>query len=363
MEMTEQSKQAIPPKELPKLDKKKVASVKQPKKSLLGFLFGLLLTVAMGGLGYLFMKQGVTIEILSAQQNKFSQQARINADAMNAAQNSLQILQQEVSKSNDFIVEQKLELERLNRELISARLKINAGGTGGSQAWQLEEAESLLRIAQQRLVISRDVRSALALFVSADEILKQISDPAIFTIRNILASDVAALRSVVEIDVQGVYLQLGVLAKNIGAMQVVSGSAEQLASSEEIHLNKIDNENDSGFFDAVLAKLGEYVVVRRSDEAIQPLLTIEQEFYIKQNIQLQLEQARLALLRGQEDIYRNSIESALSNIDVYLEEDARKKQSLVEALTLLHGNEIVVQLPLVTNTLAALQQILPEVEQ
>jgi uroporphyrin-III C-methyltransferase len=321
--------------------------------------FGLLLLVGIGLLGFMFMEQSKSIAALFAQQNQFSQQNAASSVEIGSLQNDVQSLNQALNQANSLETDQTLELERLNREIISTRLRINDSGTN-NQVWSLTEAESLLRLAQQRLIISHDVRAALALLIASDDILKQINDPAIFSIRNVLASDMAALRSVTEVDVQGIYLQLGALSERIDFLQVVSGVERSLSSIEEngsVDSRALQNDQ-SGFFESMLESFSQYIIVRRRDQPIQPLLSSEQEFFLKQNIKLQLEQARLSLLQEREEIFRSSITQALNNIEQYLESSGTQKQSVIEALNVLLEMPITVQVPVVSS-LTALQQTLP----
>ena len=50
--------------------------------------------------------------------------------------------------------------------------------------------------------------------------------------------------------------------------------------------------------------VGGVVSVRRADEAMQPLIAPEAQYFLRANLALQLQAARLALLRGEESIFR-----------------------------------------------------------
>lgn len=312
-----------------------------------------ILIVGVGYLGLMYKEQDKAIDVLFVEQGASTQRDASYLDKLVVLENSVQELELSLSRANNIRIEQGTELERLDRELISTRLRVSESGT--NSVWTLTEAESLLRLAQQRLILSKDVRAALALYVASDDILKQINDPAIFSIRNILASDMAALRAATEIDVQGMYLQLGVMSQSIDSLQLVSGRDKSLNFIEG---GTTINE-ESGFFDTLVETLGEYIVVRRTNDPVEAMLSPEQGFYLKQTIKLQLEQAKLSLLQEREEIYRSSIESARTNIALYLESTDAKKQSILSSLDMLFSSPIVIQVPLVTNSLIALQQILP----
>lgn len=351
------------PKVAPKIGKTKSKVDKPAKKRwllpLLRLSVPVLLLAGLVMLAYMFIEQDKALEVLFTQQNQRTEQWQSNTTELESLQGTLQNLSDELGQANALVAEQKLELESQEREIISNRLRINDSGGASNRIWTLTEAESLLRLAQQRLIVSRDIRAALALFVASDDILKQINDPAVFSIRNILASDMTALRGASEVDVQGIYLQLGALAQNVTTMRVAVGIIQPLNTSEDVTEENESAEEDAGFFASMLSSFDRYLVVRRRDEPIQPLLSPEQEFYLKQNITLLLEQARLSLLQEREEIFRSSIQQAITSIELYLEADGREKESLISALEILLETPILTQVPVVSNTLTAMQQMLP----
>ena len=70
--------------------------------------------------------------------------------------------------------------------------------TTNREDWLMAEAEYLLRLANQRVLIERSATSAVGLLESADAIMEQVAaglgDPELFAIRRAIAQDLAALR-------------------------------------------------------------------------------------------------------------------------------------------------------------------------
>lgn len=340
---------------------------------LYSFLFNLFLLVGLGFLAIMFFDQKVTLDRISGVQNQTEPEREATVDGLADLQSlseaftsqladaNSQIVAQntELAEASSLVSEHSLELGRLNRELIRTRLRINDTGTAVNQEWLLAEVESLLRLAQQGLVITGDVNSAIALFLASEDILQQINDPAIFSIRQVLAAELLSLRAVTEVDVEKIYLQLGEVNQRIEALGVISGIAEQSVATEEIDITPVEGEpGRTGVLGSVLDKFSEYIVIRRRDDVIQPLLTSDEKVYVKQNVQLQLQQARLALLREQEVIYQSSIAEAAENIELFLIGEGSQKQNILSALAELQETEIIVRVPAVSNTLSALREIL-----
>ncbi|MEL7047338.1 MAG: uroporphyrinogen-III C-methyltransferase, partial [Pseudomonadota bacterium] len=63
-------------------------------------------------------------------------------------------------------------------------------------------------------------------------------------------------------------------------------------------------------FDAAVAKLSEYIVVSRRDVPVETLMDPQYEGLVRQNMRMLLEQAQVAMLSGNELLYRQSLERA-----------------------------------------------------
>ncbi len=88
-----------------------------------------------------------------------------------------------------------------------------------SEDWLLAEAEYLLRLGNQRVMMEQDVAGALALFQSADNIIRDAEGIVAFELRQALAEDIASLQSVQHIDVDGYFVQLGAMIKQVDKLQ------------------------------------------------------------------------------------------------------------------------------------------------
>ena len=346
-------------------------SEKAPKKSsgLLTGLFFLLLVAGLGGTGYMVYEQNKAIGILFDQMNEFSQEKRTLADTVSLLGEEVLALQESLSQADSLIAEQNDRLTELNSEIINTRLRINDNGAIASDAWKLAEAQSLLRLAQQRLVTSRDVTTAIALLIEADAVLRTINDQAIFSIREVIAVDLASLRAVEIVDIQGVYSQLGALAGQIDQLQVETGndrgsllgSVKDQEQEAEIvdEAGEIDGLESAGWLDRVRNSLKEYIVVRRRDEPLQPLLTPEQEYTVRENIKLQLQQARIAVLKGEQAVYEQSLGEAAENIERFLVGEPALKESILSSVRTLAAQKTLTRVPDITNSISAISQILP----
>lgn len=346
-----------------------------PKKSrvaiLADMLFNLVLIGSIGFIGFMVWEQDKAIGVLFEQQYADTGQRDTTGQRLEAMQGSVDELASALALAREEITAlaqgQAGELERLGNELAGMRLRINTSGTGASREWQLAEAASLLRLAQQHLVVARNARTAQALYIAADDVLKGITDPAVFAVREILAGELAALRAVPQVDVQEIYLQLGAVAGQVSRLQATNDLANQVATGDRVSLSGTSPSGttapaQTGFFARLFARLratiDNYFVVRRRDAPIQPLLTPGQEAVLVQSVRLQIEQARTALLRGEQGIYSASLEEARTGIERYLAGPG--KAGILSALASLGQRRVVTEPPPLTRTLAALEQVLAQ---
>jgi len=210
--------------------------------------------------------------------------------------------------------------------------------------------------------VSRDLKTAQALYLSADNLLKQVDDPLMFSVREILAGELAAIRAVSEVDTAAIYLQLGAIGDQINQLSVTNDLKEQIAEGDRVNILDESAAQSDGLWDrmktSLKTSLDTFLVVRRRDAPLQAMMTPGQEAALMQSIRLQLEQARTALLKGEQEIYSNSLGRAHQAVEQFLSGDLAVRSSVLDALGSLQGRRIVSEIPPLNRTRVALEEIL-----
>ncbi|MFI0473311.1 uroporphyrinogen-III C-methyltransferase [Halomonas sp. HMF6819] len=208
--------------------------------------------------------------------------------------------------------------------------------------WLHAEAAYLLRLANQRLQLEGDVEGASALLRTADARLVDADNPALTPIRREIANELAALDAVPRVDRTGIYLALNAQQEQIAGLRL-SQEIEERAISEGME------QPPSGSFERQLAKFGaelrDLVVVRHHDEALEALITPEQESYLRQSLRLILEQAQLALLREEQPLFEASLDKALDLLNRYYDTERDETQSVIARLEEIKQNQVEPELP------------------
>ncbi|WNK20400.1 uroporphyrinogen-III C-methyltransferase [Halomonas piscis] len=221
--------------------------------------------------------------------------------------------------------------------------------------WLHAEAAYLLRLANQRLQLEGDVQGAAALLRSADQRLKEADNPALTSVRREIASDLAALDAVPEVDLTGLYLALDAQQERIKSLHL----------NQDVEAQKVESgmeEAPTGTFQRQLARFGEelkdLVVIRNHDEALETLITPQQESYLRQSLQMILEQAQLAQLKQDKTLYETSIDDALELLNAYFDTDRADTQSVISRLEELKQAQIKPDLPDISGSQQALAEFI-----
>ncbi len=208
--------------------------------------------------------------------------------------------------------------------------------------WLHAEAAYLLRLANQRLQLEGDVEGAAALLRTADARLVDADNPALTPVRREIANELAALDAVPQVDRTGIYLALNAQQERIAGLRL-SQEIEERAVTSSIE------QPPTGTFQRQLARFGEelkdLVVIRQHDEALETLITPEQESYLRQSLRLILEQSQLALLKEEQALFEASIDKALTLLNGYYDTEREETQSVIARLQELKQTQVQPELP------------------
>lgn len=251
--------------------------------------------------------------------------------------------------------------EQLRTEL---RAELNEGlGTSGED-WLLAEVEYLIRLANQRVLMERDVSGALSLLSSADEIVEQTTGIAAYELRESLAYDIANLKAVSDLDTDGIFLSLSAMASQVTELR---RKQPELSPPTQI---QIDNGEAQNFYQQFLSLVNNIfgrvlnsVDYRRDGVAITPLLPPKEEYYLRQNLILKFEMAQLALLRNDQPVYHTSLSEAKLWIVKHFVETDPRTVALVTALDQLVEVEVARSLPNISGSLRAVRGLLNTLHQ
>lgn len=258
------------------------------------------------------------------------------------------------------------EQEQLSQQLAGQQQRLASLSTTTREDWLLAEAEYLLKIANQRVLIERTTSNAVALLRNADERLLQasqgIGDAELFAIRKALSRDLSALETVEPIDKEGVYLRLYALAERVDDLPrlQVEAFAELTDPAQTVDEERAESGWSKRFWRGLrdlAGSLDRYVRIDDVEAPAKPLVDSYATRLAALNVRLLLEQAQLALMQEEPQVYRHSLEKAQTLLrDYYLasEQNTRLQAALAE----LAAVEVAPELPDISGSLTLLRDYL-----
>lgn len=267
-----------------------------------------------------------------------------------------QLLEDNLDK--EFVEQQaavQTSLNDLAEQVDSNNARLLSLSSVNRDEWKLQEAQYLLRLADQRILLEKDSQNALALALSADDVLRDIDQADLVGVRKLLVEEIAVLKLAGVIDREGIYLRLSALSNQVDAIPFIEplGSQEEVLEEEAIPVDETFKQKLMRNFYSLLHKLGSYVRVRDHGKTINAVLPPSEQKYLQQNLRLMLEQAQVALLRNEENIYQESLVKAQNWINQYYSLN-EKATAVLEELQALHKEEISPDLTNFSNSSAAL---------
>jgi uroporphyrin-III C-methyltransferase len=242
-------------------------------------------------------------------------------------------------------------------------LRTEAQMSPEAEDWDIAEVAYLLRIANERLQLERDVKTTLVALQAADQILRKAADPALTPVRSQLAEEINALKALPTPDIGGMALSLSNLTERVRDLEFKEAEVEETAAAAETRASdEALGEDDVAakarrFLNLIWDDLKHLVMVRRrgkGDEGL-PILPPEERYFLYRNLELELEAARLSLLRNDEEGFRQSLHLAQDWLQTYFQ--GAEAEFMRETLAELAQTSIRPSLPNISGSLKTLNRV------
>lgn len=222
-------------------------------------------------------------------------------------------------------------------------------------AWLLAEAEHYMRIANAQLGLAGDVGVAQTALGLADDALRELNEPRLMPVRKLLAEEINGLKAVPRPDTEGIVLTLGSLADNLDTLRLKSSAPEEFRAAPEKVAAPLTGFDRA--LAATRAALASLVNIRRVDDPVSPLLSEAEQTVLIRSLDLELQLARLAIMRGDSGMYRRSVEAAGERLREHFDLTSPDVQAAAESLTELAAARLPEELPDISGSLDALLRI------
>lgn len=275
----------------------------------------------------------------------------------------LEVLQRDdgVEKKIDALtrdIEQRLQqLDALpirTSNLETAMAALQGVSTGARDKWLLGEAEYYMQMANAQLQLASNPELAAHALSLADERIAELANPALTNVRIAIADELAALDGIATSDVEGITLQLASLARVVAGLPI--RPVERATDDSAV----ADPETDQGAIDrawsSVKQATSDLIKHRTADEEVMPLISPEAEYFLRTNLTLQLQTARLALLRGEQSVYAASLADAALWLETYFDARSEAVRAALRSVNELGGGMPDIKKPDISGSLLLLRQ-------
>ncbi|MEJ2529451.1 MAG: uroporphyrinogen-III C-methyltransferase [Gammaproteobacteria bacterium] len=346
---SEQQQAAPSPEERSEATTQSAAHSTPSQAPLLAALLAILL--ALGGLSLGYLKW---VDLNSSLQQELQDISTLKQKQLEI-KGQLDESSQSIAAQDELLKQERAQLEQKTVEMQQALDGVFQRIGRSSNQWIVAEAEYLMRIANHRLQLEGDVATALIALKTADERLRDTGDPVWTGVRERLATEMAELKAVNALDLEGQAAKLSGLISQVAELKlphsgpvVAASSQEVAAKTKEFTLESVLRDGWEGF--------KSLMVIRHNERPLTAMLGPEQRFFLYQNLRLQLEAARLALLRRDQRLYDSSLQRAKAWIGEFFDQGQAVAKAMQTEIDELSGLELQTKLPDISGSLRLLQQ-------
>jgi uroporphyrin-3 C-methyltransferase len=226
--------------------------------------------------------------------------------------------------------------------------------TGARDAWLLAEAEYYMQIANAQLQLAGNPELAMLALTHADERVVQLGDPRLTGIRQALSDELRALEIMEKPDIAGISLTLASLADVVDSLPL----RQEAVTAGDASIDDVDPTltGMDRAWASVRNALDGVVKVRDANEVERPFVAPEAQYFLRTNLSLQLQAARLALLRGEDEVFRQSLGDADAWLAEFYAVDSSGVRSARETIAEVRDSVFQVAMPDISGSLRLLRQ-------
>ncbi|HXH02098.1 MAG TPA: uroporphyrinogen-III C-methyltransferase, partial [Candidatus Competibacteraceae bacterium] len=290
---------------------------------------------------------GQTLERQAGAINELGQRQQAAVDALNSRLEQMQLTQRGLLESLEAV-------------------KLAASKGGDINALPLTEVEYLLRIADHKLTLQRDIDAAVLALTVAEERLALIGEDAFNGVRTMIKENLATLRGVTIPDFSSLAHRVFELEQS--ALTLPLRTSAQIAELKERVRSRSEQSvaapaaEEPSWWERLTTRaqstLRDVVVIRHERASAPPLMAPENEFFLRQNVKLELEAMRLALLAQDAIAFQDANAQAREWLQTYFNLDDPQVTGLLKDLETLRELQFNPYVPDVSGTLKAFQDVL-----
>jgi uncharacterized protein HemX len=289
-------------------------------------------------------------DVVTAQQlERVRAEQRALQDGLKAASDEVETLRQRNASLTD-----RLDLLPSRFADLERRLDAVQGGSFEARGALLRsEAEYYLAVANTELTLGRNWENAITALELADGRLAELGSPELAPIREAIASELIALRGVRLPDVEGLLFSLGRLAARARDLPMRADAPATRPAAAAA-----DAEPGFGrLWVAIKNMLLGLVRVERRDEPVVHALSSAERELGRRELEIELEVARTAALRGEQQAFRSALDGAIGLLQRDFDTDSGEVEGALALLREMRGLDVNPQRPDISGSLVKLREL------
>ncbi|MDO6459267.1 uroporphyrinogen-III C-methyltransferase [Granulosicoccaceae sp. 1_MG-2023] len=270
-------------------------------------------------------------------------------------ENQFSALSEQLEQTNTRLDETRSELDQQLQENLNA-LQQNVDtsistlaadvaetrdlATRSQTEWILAETEYLLRMAGHRVNFAGDTKAGILALRAASVRLHDLGDSRFAPVREQIANEVAELRQTGAPDIEGIALELQKMSQRADSLPLPKSSIQK--SFDEAKSSPTA-ENAKQVAGQLLQSLKGMVKVEPADgiPVIRPSKPTREQLSASESLRLHLQAARLAVLRRDQETYREHLDNATSYVNNSYDTEDPVTQAYLEDLAALKAQTIL----------------------
>src|SRR5690606_35438629 len=227
--------------------------------------------------------------------------------------------------------------------------------------WLIAEADYLARMAGRKLWLEHDVATAILMLQSADTRLAGLNDPSLLPVREKIADDIQTLSLINPVSLPDVALQLTAMLKQVDSLPL---AMIQLPEPTENNEQEIPSDSVADWKSNISIAWNDFIDnffnLRRHTDNVQPLLSEQQQWLVKEQLKHYLQQAELVILREQTELFAPLLTSAQQNLQQYFDLTSSRVNQFNQQLQQLATTDIRRDYPEQLQSIRPLQDLLQQ---
>jgi uroporphyrin-3 C-methyltransferase len=242
------------------------------------------------------------LKIVESQLAGLHGQENADQESISAIQGSVRSLEQRLSTTESGLV------------------SVAAASQTSRAALDLAEIDFLLRTANERLQLFADPVAADMALQAADLQIEALNDPMFLSVRQRIAEARQALAMVPAVDLVDLIARITDLQSRISSLPFRGEVEAQVAA---------ELPEDAGWWQSFKHTLSSLVTVRRRVSTDQAMLSLNDKDYLRQGLWMQLESARLAMMRHDSAVYAASLDRVDATVRQFFKNGSSEVQAML----------------------------------